>query len=146
MERTAVCSCGQLSVTIGGEPAHHGLCSCLECQKASGGPFTYTGYWPRSAVKRIAGVYTTWRRTSESGRWLENCFCPTCGSLVFGHAEHDPDAINVSVGNFAEPSFPPPGYAIWNSFKHSWVVIDPSWQAFDQQPGSGDDLASDPRS
>ena len=146
MERVAVCSCGQLSVTIEGEPVHHGLCSCLECQKASGGPFTYTGDWPKSAVKRIAGAYTTWRRTSDLGRWLENCFCPTCGSHVFGYFEQGSDAISVSIGNFAEPAFPPPTYAIWNRFKHPWVAIDPAWRSFDRQPDAGDATAGEPHS
>lgn len=134
MERTATCSCGQLSVTIEGEPAHHGLCSCLECQKATGGPFGYSGYWSRSAVKTITGSYTSWRRSSDAGRWIENCFCPTCGSILFSYAEFDPTVINIPIGNFADPAFPAPAYAVWNMHRHPWVVLDPAWASYDRQP------------
>ena len=55
MERTAVCSCGQLAVTVEGEPAFHGICSCFECQKMSGSAYSYSGYWPKTAVSAMRG-------------------------------------------------------------------------------------------
>jgi len=122
MKRTATCSCGQLSVTIEGDPEFHGLCSCFECQKASGGAFSYSGYWPKSAVREIRGDSTRWRRIAESGKWLDTHFCPVCGSAVFFYGEFAPDMINVSIGNFADPTFPPPIYAVWDENRHPWVV------------------------
>ncbi|MGH6718417.1 MAG: GFA family protein [Alphaproteobacteria bacterium] len=123
MDRTAVCGCGQLSVTVRGEPGFHGLCSCLECQKASGSAFSYSGYWPKAAVQGIAGTSTVWRRISAKGRWLDTYFCPVCGSAVYGYAEFAPDMINVAIGNLADPGFPPPQYAVWNENKHPWVHV-----------------------
>ena len=35
-------------------------------------------------------------------------FCPDCGSQVFYTEPTEPDLIVVSVGSFADPSFPPP--------------------------------------
>lgn len=123
MQRTAVCTCGQLSVTVAGDPAFHGLCSCLECQKLTGSAFSYSGYWPKEAVRRIAGENKSWRRGSDSGRWLDQHFCPTCSCAVFGYAEFAPDMINVSIGNFTDPGFPPPTYAVWNEHRHPWVAL-----------------------
>ena len=134
MERTAVCSCGQLSVTVEGDPAFHGLCSCFECQKMSGSAYSYSGYWPRSAVKAMRGESKAWRRVAESGRWLDQHFCPTCASPVFGYVEFDPSLINISIGNFADPSFPAPAYAVWNQCKHPWVDIPKGCQGYDTQP------------
>jgi hypothetical protein len=126
MERTARCSCGSLSVTVEGDPAFHGLCSCFECQKESGSAFSYSGYWPKSALRKIEGESRAWRRGSEAGRWIEKHFCPECGSAVFWYAEFAPDMVNVAIGNLCDPSFPPPTYAVWNENKHPWVVVPPT--------------------
>jgi hypothetical protein len=134
MIRTAVCSCGQLSVTVSGDPEMHGICSCFECQKASGSAFSYAGYWPNSAVRKISGRSTVWRRSSDAGRWSDTYFCPVCGSAVYSYAEFAPDAINIAIGNFADPHFPPPKYAAWNRTKHDWVPIPQSSEAWDTQP------------
>jgi hypothetical protein len=34
--RHAACSCGQLHLTIDGEPARVSMCHCLECQRRTG--------------------------------------------------------------------------------------------------------------
>jgi hypothetical protein len=134
MDRTAVCSCGQLSVTVSGDPAMHGICSCLECQKTSGSAFSYSGYWPNAAVQRISGRSTVWRRSSDSGRWADTYFCPVCGSTVYGYSEFAPDAINISIGNFAAPDFAVPSYAGWCKYKHAWVEVPASCEVMDTQP------------
>ena len=64
MSRTAACSCGQLTVTIAGEPDYVAACSCLECQKSTGSVFGVSTYWPKAALVSIAGRSTCWRRGS----------------------------------------------------------------------------------
>ena len=34
--RRAACSCGQLHLTIEGEPSRISMCHCLECQRRTG--------------------------------------------------------------------------------------------------------------
>ena len=36
MTRRAACSCGQLHLTIEGEPSPTAMCHCLECQRRTG--------------------------------------------------------------------------------------------------------------
>jgi hypothetical protein len=36
MTRRATCSCGQLHLTIEGEPSRIAMCHCLECQRRTG--------------------------------------------------------------------------------------------------------------
>lgn len=112
----------------------HGICSCLECQKLTGSTFYHHGYWAKSAVQRISGKSTTWRRSSDGGRWVDGYFCPVCGSSVYSFAEFDPDAICVSVGCFADPSFPSPQYSIWERHKHPWVSAPGNCDTMDTQP------------
>ena len=133
MERTAVCSCGQLSVTVEGDPSFHGICSCLECQKASGSAFTYSGYWPKTAVKEIKGDSTNWRRIAESGKWFDTHFCPICGSAIYWYGEFAPDMINIAIGNLEDPNFQAPIYAVWNKFKHHWFEIPASCTTVDDR-------------
>jgi hypothetical protein len=35
--RRAACNCGQLHLTIEGEPSRISMCHCLECQRRTGG-------------------------------------------------------------------------------------------------------------
>src|ERR1700722_7973744 len=35
--RRAACSCGQLHLTVDGEPSRVSMCNCLECQRRTGG-------------------------------------------------------------------------------------------------------------
>lgn len=133
MNRTASCSCGQLALTVRGEPKMQGLCHCFECQKITGSNFLHHGYWERASVQEITGKSTAWRRASATGRWVENHFCPVCGSTLFSYAEFDPDSICISIGNFEDPSFPPPQYSVWERHKHPWVHVPDTCQAMDMQ-------------
>jgi hypothetical protein len=119
--RKAVCSCGQLSVTMSGKPSYVAACSCFECQKQTGSVLGVSSYWPKSAVVAIKGRKKLYRRSSWKGRWIDNYFCPVCGSSVYWYAEFDPDSIGISAGNFADPDFEPPIYAVWDENRHPWV-------------------------
>lgn len=85
-------------------------------------------------MQRIGGNSTCWRRSSDSGRWFDTYFCPICGSAVYWYGEFAPDLINIAIGNFADPTFPPPQYAVWNENKHPWVEVPESCQRFERQP------------
>lgn len=121
MTRTAACSCGQLTVTMTGKPGAVAACSCRECQRGTGSVFGISSYWPKSAVVAIVGERKLWRRGSDSGRHIDNYFCPTCGSTLFWYAEAAPEMIGIAAGNFADPNFEPPTYAVWSETKHPWV-------------------------
>lgn len=134
MTRTAICSCGRLSVAVAGKPSYFGACSCRECQKTTGSVFSMSAYFSKSAIKAITGEHCPYRRSSAAGRWLENHFCPSCGSMVFWYAEFDPDSIGISVGNFADPAFGPPEYAVWCDSRHPWVQFPDSCRQYPQHP------------
>lgn len=132
-ERTARCGCGSLTVTTRGETLEVYVCSCLNCQRESGGAFTYSAVYPETAVS-IAGAHKTWRRVVESGRWLESGLCPTCGVTVFSRMEAWPEVVGVSVGCFADPDFPKPEKAYWASRHHRWLSFPDDTDVVDTQP------------
>lgn len=121
--RVAACACGGLRVTLAGPPLGIYACCCLECQRATGSAFAVRARFAGSAVVSIEGEHRQWRRGSEAGRWLEHCFCPACGGLVFMRSEAAPDMLAVSVGCFADPGFAAPATAYWTSRKPGWCAL-----------------------
>jgi len=119
--RIAQCSCGQLSVTVEGEPQLVVMCNCEQCQRRTGSVFGVGAYYARDDVKEITGKQTAYRRSSDSGRSAEAHFCPVCGTSVYWQLELFPDRYGIAVGCFAEPTFPQPTLAVWSATKHAWV-------------------------
>ena len=121
MTRTASCQCGQLTLTVDGEPATVTACSCTRCQKRSGSAFSLSSRWLNSQVKDRSGNGVTWSRKGASGGNVEIRFCPVCGSTVSTSLELLPGFVGIPVGCFADPAFPAPTAAVWCDSKLAWV-------------------------
>src|SRR5258707_15300022 len=74
--RHTACNCGQLHLTIEGEPSRISMCHCLECQRRTGAVISNQARFRREQVS-FAGKATAWMRTAESGNALTFQFCPT---------------------------------------------------------------------
>jgi len=133
VSRTAGCGCGALKVTVTGATLNVHACSCPACQRDSGSTFTYTAFFPESAVVAIEGEHRSWRRTGSSGGWVESSFCPTCGVTVFRHWEVLPGVFGIPVGCFADPSFEQPGKLYFSSRRHHWLSLPKNVEAIDTQ-------------
>ena len=70
MTRRATCSCGQLHLTIEGEPSRISMCHCLECQHRTGAVISNQARFRREQVT-FGGKATVWTRTAESGNALK---------------------------------------------------------------------------
>src|ERR1700685_667166 len=101
--RRATCCCGQLYLTIEGEPSRISMCHCLECQRRTGAVISNQARFPREQVT-FAGKAATWMRTVESGNAITFHVCPTCGSAVYWEGEGFPEYVAVAIGNFANPN------------------------------------------
>ena len=120
--RRAACSCGQLSLTIEGEPVRVSLCHCLECQRRTGAVLSNQARFARDQIA-FAGRDTQWTRTAESGNALTFHFCPVCGSTVYWEGAGFPGYVAVAIGTFADPGFPAPTIAVWEEHRHAWVAF-----------------------
>ena len=64
-DRKAACSCGQLQVTVRGDPTRVAMCHCLECQRRTGSTFGVQAFYPRAQVRlakdasSVAGLMIT---------------------------------------------------------------------------------------
>ncbi len=74
---------------------------------------------------QVFGLYHTYRRISdeEDRKPHDFHFCAQCGSNVFYTEPDEPDLIVVSVGSFADPSFPPPTESGYDSRRHRWLEV-----------------------
>jgi len=133
-KRTARCGCGSLTVTTTGEPADVYACSCLKCQRMSGGTFSYCAVYPEAAVS-VAGTQRGWQHHGDSGRWIETQFCPTCGVTVYFRSESWPGLVGIAVGCFADLDFPKPKKLYWASRHHRWLQFPDGIELVDTQPG-----------
>ena len=133
-EREAKCGCGDLIVRTHGEPLQVYACSCLNCQRESGGAFTYGAAFPEEAVS-IEGDRNLWRRIVDSGRWLETDFCPRCGVTVSFRMEAWPEAVGIPVGCFADPDFAKPDTLYWAHRRHHWLDFPKDVELVEGEPG-----------
>jgi hypothetical protein len=122
--REAACHCGQLRLEVEGDPFAVSICNCLACQRRTGSAFGMQAAFRREQV-RISGRYNDFSRISDEADAKEHAFhfCPECGSQVFYTEPDDPDLVVVSIGSFADPSFPPPTESGYDSRRHPWVGL-----------------------
>jgi hypothetical protein len=125
--REATCHCGQLSVVTTGEPFAVSICNCLACQRRTGSAFGMQAGF-RAGQVEVTGRYRDFARVSDEADRKEHVFhfCPDCGSQVFYTEPSEPDLVVVSVGSFADPSFPPPTESGYDSRRHPWVRLPES--------------------
>lgn len=131
--RTAACSCGQLRITVQGEPRGVGICHCLECQRRTGSVFAALASF--AAPYAVEGEASEYVRAGDAGARFRFRFCPTCGTNLFhteeGFAER---SVSVAIGGFGDPGFPPPQVSIYDSRRHPWVQLPTGATAFAKDP------------
>lgn len=129
--RQAACHCGQLRLEVAGDPFAVSICNCRACQRRTGSAFGMQAGF-RSGQVRVSGRYRDFTRVSDEADRKEHVFhfCPDCGSQVFYTEPSEPDLVVVSVGAFADPTFPAPTESGYDSRRHPWVGLPDSMLRF----------------
>jgi hypothetical protein len=129
--REAACHCGQLRLEVSGDPFAVSICHCLACQRRTGSAFGVQAGFKAEQIE-ISGRYSDYARTSDEADRKVHVFhfCPDCGSQVFYTEPDNLDLVVVSVGAFADPSFPPPTESGYDSSRHAWVQLPDSIQRY----------------
>ena len=71
----------------------------------------------------MEGAFTTFTRTSDTGRSATYSFCPMCGDTVVYALEARPGRVTIPVGAFAEDDFPEPTAQAYAARRHHWVEV-----------------------
>jgi hypothetical protein len=120
----ATCACGRLTVEVTGEPERIPICGCNFCRKRTGAVYGTGAYFNVSQVNAINGDSTVFRRGSDSGRYIEGNFCPTCGTTLYWKAELWPELLAVAVGCFDDYAIRKADIAVYTEHIQDWATFD----------------------
>ncbi len=108
---------------VSGQPLRSGACHCTYCQKRTGSAFGIGHYFDAAAVTFNDAPRSRYTHHSdETGRALEQEFCPRCGSVVSWLAEALPAARAIAGGSLDDPNAFAVRRHVWLRSAHSWVV------------------------
>ncbi|MCI4660911.1 MAG: GFA family protein [Neomegalonema sp.] len=130
--RVAQCQCGQLSISVPGEPLGVGICHCLACQRRTGSVFAALAVF--AAPWEVVGEARDFWRTGDAGARFCFRFCPNCGTNLFHTEEGEQDTVSVAVGGFADPDFPPPQVSVYDCRRHGWLRLPDGVTAYPRDP------------
>lgn len=119
--REASCSCGEIRLRCAGEPVRISVCHCLDCQKRTGSAFGAQARLRTEDVEFLSGEPSLYVRRADSGRTISFRFCANCGSTVWYGIDDQPELVAVTLGAFADPSFPQPRFSVYEERKHGWI-------------------------
>ena len=128
------CHCGAVRYEMTAEVAHHALCHCTDCRKASGAPVTA---WAMAAADQvtITGEPVTYA-SSEHGRRL---FCGACGtSLFYTNDVVFPGMIDVQSATLDDPDAIPLQAQIQTAERIGWMTHLGDLPEFERYPGPPD--------
>ena len=128
------CHCGAVRYEMTAEVAHHALCHCTDCRKASGAPAVA---WAMAAADQvtITGKPLTYA-SSEHGRRL---FCGACGtSLFYTNDVVFPGMIDVQSATLDDPDAIPLQAQIQTAERIGWMTHLGDLPAFERYPGPPD--------
>ena len=128
------CHCGAVRYEMTAEVAHHALCHCGDCRKASGAPAVA---WAMAATDQvtITGEPLTYA-SSEHGRRL---FCGACGTgLFYTNDVVFPGMIDVQSATLDDPDAIPLQAQIQTAERIGWMGHLGDLPAFERYPGPPD--------
>ena len=99
VDLSATCACGAVTVAVKGPIWSMFMCSCEDCQKASGAGHSAVAITDPDAVK-VTGAVRQFSRPADSGATFTRSFCPACGTPLLGQSSRAPGNIMLPVGLF----------------------------------------------
>lgn len=103
------CLCGQVQVSVRGEPLRVGICHCTNCRQESGSAFTFYAIWPAHQFEHVG----------ETSVFHGQHFCPRCGSHLFSA---DAREAEIKLGVLSEVPTPlVPSYELWIKRREPWL-------------------------
>jgi hypothetical protein len=129
MPRTAICACGQATITVDADPVMHGVCHCTNCKRRTGSAFGISAYFPRSSVVARHGETSVYAFRHEAQQHDQaRHFCARCGTTLFWTISTLPDLVGIAGGCFAGDGLPEPSFSTAHANKETWVTLPASWK------------------
>ncbi|MBK8158183.1 MAG: GFA family protein [Rhodospirillaceae bacterium] len=121
------CVCGAVRYVTRGLPERVSMCHCTWCQRRTGSAFGTEAVFKHANVRFTGAPLRVYRHLSdESGRWLDQHFCATCGTNLGLTMEAVPEIRSIPAGTFDDSSWLKPGEI---PFRHIFMRSDHGWAA-----------------
>ena len=129
------CHCGAIRYQMPRAVAHHALCHCTDCRKASGAPAVA---WALAPVDQVA---VTGRPSAyASSEHAVRQFCGRCGTgLFYTNETVFPGMIDVQSATLDEPDALPLQAQIQTAERIGWMAEAHRLPSFDRYPGAPED-------
>ena len=103
------CRCGNVSLSVRGQPVRVGICHCTDCRQESGSAFTFFGVWPTAQFDY----------QGETAGFAGRRFCQRCGSRLFSANEEEAE---VKLGILSDATTQlTPAYELWIKRREPWL-------------------------
>jgi hypothetical protein len=126
VDLATTCACGAVGVTVRGTIYSMLMCSCEDCQKATGTGHSTLALVDPSAVT-VTGETRSFARPSASGATFTRTFCPACGTPLYGRSSRAERTLALPIGLFGKDT--------------AW--FDPTQLIFSRSHRDWDSIASD---
>lgn len=124
------CHCGAVRYQMSADVAHHSLCHCMDCRRASGAPAVSWALVKRDDI-RIEGQ----PKAYASSPGTQRLFCADCGtSLFFVNEAIFPGMIDVQSATLDDPDAIPMQGQIQTAERIGWMAILDTLPAFERYP------------
>ena len=126
------CRCGAVRFKAEGEPAHHAVCHCRDCQMASGAPMVAWLAMPSEGFAVTRGEVASYTAPSGSTRQ----FCAQCGTpLFFVNEAVLPGIVDIQSVTLDDPDNESPQAQIQTAERRAWVEKLDELPKFERFPG-----------
>lgn len=99
------------------------LCTCEDCQKATGTGHSAVAIVDPSSVV-VTGTTQSFERPAASGATFTRSFCPNCGTPIHGRSSRRNDAVMLPVGLFGKDvDWFAPTQVIFSRSHRDWDTI-----------------------
>ncbi|KFY22839.1 hypothetical protein V491_02707 [Pseudogymnoascus sp. VKM F-3775] len=96
--QTGSCTCGNIKVTITGEPENTVLCHCLDCHKTSGSTFSHNALVLDKNFALVSGTPKEYTKKGDSGGTITSHFCGDCGTTLWRSGDFFPGGKIIKTG------------------------------------------------
>ena len=126
VDLSARCACGAVDVRFAGKVLSMFMCSCEDCQKASGAGHSAV-VLARPGDVAITGATRSFARPANSGAVLTRSFCPDFGTPILAHSSRAPEVVMLPVGLFGKDAadWYAPTQLIFARSHRDWDVVAP---------------------
>lgn len=130
---TGSCQCGAITYSLNADPLFTYACHCTDCQKRTGSAFSM-GLVIVTDSLELEGALTAWTRTSDQGNTNTRYSCASCGNIIYGIGQSNPELAKLQAGTLDDTRTVAPEVHMWTRNKQTWLTLPPGSPQFETQP------------